>query len=215
MELLNTLLANPLLSFALTSLIIEITPGPNMAYLAALSLSQGMRTGFAAVAGIALGLAVYGAAVTLGLSAVIDNSRLLYEAMRWAGVGYLVWLAWDAWATEQNVSPDATNSNGDIAGWAAFRRGLITNLLNPKAAVFYIAVLPDFIRVGEGSVTIQTMTLSAIYVSIATLVHSVIVLMAAQLHGTIGSAAKRKVVRRILAVLLFAIAIWFAVSTSR
>lgn len=215
MELLNTLLANPLLSFALTSLIIEITPGPNMAYLAALSLSQGMRTGFAAVAGIALGLAVYGAAATLGLSAVIDNSRLLYEAMRWAGVGYLVWLAWDAWATEQNVSPDATNSNGDIAGWAAFRRGLITNLLNPKAAVFYIAVLPDFIRVGEGSVTIQTMTLSAIYVSIATLVHSVIVLMAAQLHGTIGSAAKRKVVRRILAVLLFAIAIWFAVSTSR
>lgn len=213
MELLNTLLANPLLSFALTSLIIEITPGPNMAYLAALSLSQGMRTGFAAVAGIALGLAVYGAAATLGLSAVIDNSRLLYEAMRWAGVGYLVWLAWDAWATEQNVSPDATNSNGDIAGWAAFRRGLITNLLNPKAAVFYVTVLPEFVQPDRGSLAMQTLMLGVLYVAIATLIHSAVVALAGAMQSTIDVANNRRTIRGAFAIALVGIAIWFAVAT--
>src|SRR3954465_1575458 len=82
---------SPLLAFALTAFIIEITPGPNMTYLAALSLSHGARTGFAAVAGIALGLMSYGIAAALGLAALIDSSPLLYELMRWAGVGYLVW----------------------------------------------------------------------------------------------------------------------------
>jgi threonine/homoserine/homoserine lactone efflux protein len=77
---------NPLLAFALTALIIEITPGPNMTYLAA--LSGGMRTGFAAVAGIAIGLLTYGIVAALGLAAVIDNSPLLYGLLRWGGVAY-------------------------------------------------------------------------------------------------------------------------------
>ena len=138
---------NPLLAFALTALIIEITPGPNMTYLAALSLSSGMRTGFAAVAGIAIGLATYGIVAALGLAAVIDNSPLLYGLLRWGGVAYLLWLAWEAWSSERETSPDAT-AGPDGEPWIAFRRGLVTNLLNPKAAVFYIAVLPEFIRSG-------------------------------------------------------------------
>jgi threonine/homoserine/homoserine lactone efflux protein len=78
---------NPLLVFALTALVIEITPGPNMTYLAALSLTSGRRTGFAAVAGIALGLATYGIVAALGLAAVIDNSPLLYGILRWGRRG--------------------------------------------------------------------------------------------------------------------------------
>ena len=98
-------MSTSLLAFALTCFVIEITPGPNMAYLAALSLSQGVRAGIAAVAGIALGLSVYGVAASLGLSAVIDNSAFLYETLRWGGVAYLLWLAWDAWAAERDVAP--------------------------------------------------------------------------------------------------------------
>ena len=127
-------MSTSLLAFALTCFVIEITPGPNMAYLAALSLSQGVRAGIAAVAGIALGLSVYGVGASLGLSAVIDNSAFLYETLRWGGVAYLLWLAWDAWAAERDVAPEAVE--GGIGPWTAFRRGLITNLLNPKAAVF-------------------------------------------------------------------------------
>jgi threonine/homoserine/homoserine lactone efflux protein len=200
-------------AFALTSLVIEITPGPNMAYLAALSLSSGMRVGLAAVAGIALGLAVYGLAAAFGLAALIDSSPLLYEALRWAGVAYLLWLAWDGWRSETASSTAATV--GAVSPAIAFRRGLVTNLLNPKAAIFYIAILPDFVRVDLDAVRAQTLALSAIYVAVATAVHLVIVLLAGTLQHRIDTPDKRRIVRRALALLLVGIAAWFAVSTRR
>jgi threonine/homoserine/homoserine lactone efflux protein len=203
---------NPLLTFALTALIIEITPGPNMTYLAALSLSSGRRAGFAAVAGIAIGLATYGIVAALGLAAVIDSSPLLYGILRWGGVAYLLWLAWEAWSGERETSPDATDGLEDDP-WIAFRRGLITNLLNPKAAVFYVAVLPEFIRPGAGSVMSQTLALSAVYVTIATLIHSGIVALAGTLQSKIATSDNRRAVRRLLALALVAIAIWFALTT--
>ena len=205
---------NPLLAFALTALIIEVTPGPNMTYLAALSLSSGMRTGFAAVAGIALGLATYGIVAALGLAAVIDSSPLLYGILRWGGVAYLLWLAWEAWSSERETSLDATDGLEDDP-WIAFRRGLITNLLNPKAAVFYVAVLPEFIRSGAGSVMSQTLALSAIYVTIATIIHAGIVALAGTLQSKIATPGNRRLVRRLLALALVGIAIWFAWTTGQ
>lgn len=206
-------MSTSLLAFVLTCLVIEITPGPNMAYLAALSLSQGVRAGIAAVAGIAIGLSVYGVAASLGLSAIIDNSAFLYETLRWGGVAYLLWLAWEAWTAEREISPETVD--GGINAWTAFRRGLITNLLNPKAAVFYVAVLPDFIQIGKGAVAAQTLMLSAVYVGIATAIHLVIVLLASRLQRVIATSEQRRTVRRVLAVLLAAIAVWFAFSTRR
>lgn len=202
-----------MLAFALTAFIIELTPGPNMAYLAALSLSQGMRAGFSAVAGVALGLSVYGVAAALGLTAVIDRSRLLYEVLRWAGVAYLLWLAWEGWARERENSPSRAEEQHQP--WPAFRRGLITNLLNPKAAVFYIAMLPEFIRDDGRTVLMQTLILSGIYVGIATAVHAAIVIMAGSLQNVVSTADRRLRVRRALALVLVAIAIWFAFSTGR
>lgn len=203
---------NPLFAFALTSLIIEITPGPNMTYLAALSLSSGMRAGFAAVAGIALGLLTYGIVAALGLAAVIDSSRLLYGLLRWTGVAYLLWLAWEAWSSERETAPDATDGP-DGEPWLAFRRGLITNLLNPKAAVFYVAVLPEFIRPDGGSVMSQTLALSLIYVAVATAIHCGIVALAGTLQSRFSTPDSRRTVRRLLALALVMIAIWFALTT--
>jgi threonine/homoserine/homoserine lactone efflux protein len=205
---------NPLLAFALTALIIEITPGPNMTYLAALSLSGGMRTGFAAVAGIAIGLLTYGIVAALGLAAVIDNSPLLYGLLRWGGVAYLLWLAWEAWSSERETSPDATDGP-DGEPWIAFRRGLITNLLNPKVAVFYVAVLPEFIRPGAGSVMSQTLALSAVYVTIATAIHAGIVALAGSLQSMVAASNSRRMVRRLLALALVIIAVWFALATGQ
>jgi threonine/homoserine/homoserine lactone efflux protein len=205
---------NPVLAFALTALIIEITPGPNMTYLAALSLSSGARTGFAAVAGIALGLLSYGVIAALGVAALIDNSPVFYGLLRWGGVAYLLWLAWESWSSERETSPEETDGNID-SPWPAFRRGLITNLLNPKAAVFYVAVLPDFIRADGGSVVMQTLLLSLVYVSIATAIHSGIVALAGTLQATIGAKQYRRTIRRALALVLVGIAIWFALTTGR
>lgn len=205
---------SPMLAFALTCVIIEITPGPNMTYLAALSLSNGMRAGFAAVAGIALGLMTYGVVAALGLAAVIDSSPLLYDLLRWSGVAYLLWLAWESWASERETSPEAIDGNHGQPS-LAFRRGLITNLLNPKAAVFYVAVLPEFVRADGGAVVLQTLLLSVIYVAIATSIHSTIVALAGTVQAHVGVADHRRTIRRALALALVGIAIWFAVSTGR
>jgi threonine/homoserine/homoserine lactone efflux protein len=205
---------NPLLAFALTALIIEITPGPNMTYLAALSLSSGMRTGFAAVAGIAIGLMTYGIVAALGLAAVIDSSPLLYGILRWGGVAYLLWLAWETWSSELETAPDATDGS-DGEPWIAFRRGLITNLLNPKAAVFYVAVLPEFIRPGAGPVMSQTLALSAVYVTIATAIHAGIVALAGSLQSMVAASNSRRMILRLLALALVVIAIWFALTTGQ
>ena len=171
-----------------------------MTYLAALSLSSGMRSGLAAVAGIALGLMTYGLIATFGLAAIIDELPLLYSVLRWGGVLYLLWLAWDSWTGADGTSGDP----GEERSWAAFRRGVITNWLNPKAAVFYIAVLPEFIRTDGGAVARQTLVLSLIYVAIATAIHATIVLLAGSLQSVIVTANNRRTIRRGFALMLVA-----------
>jgi len=208
------LMPTTLLAFAITFAIIELTPGPNMAYVAALSISHGARVGAAAVAGVALGLAIYGFVAALGLATIIEQSNVLYEILRWGGVAYLLWLAWEAWSSEHETAPEA----GDGAGHAirtVFRRGLMTNLLNPKAGMFYLAVLPSFVTPGTGSVMAQTLLLSGIFVVIASVTHLSIVLLARRHAGGLTDPTRRRAVRKIMAVALAGIAIWFAISTAR
>jgi RhtB (resistance to homoserine/threonine) family protein len=170
---------SPLLAFALTALVIEITPGPNMTYLAALSLSRGMRTGFAAVAGIALGLMTYGVIAAFGLAAAIDHSPWLYGLLRWGGVAYLLWLAWDAWSGKEDASPGRT-VGADARPWPAFRRGLITNLLNPKVGVFYVALLPQFLPPGSDPLAVGLL-LAGVHAIISVVWFAVLITLAAAL----------------------------------
>jgi threonine/homoserine/homoserine lactone efflux protein len=204
-------LNSPLLAFVLTSLIIEMTPGPNMAYLAVLGASHGRLAGFSAVLGVALGLAILGIAVGLGGGSLLLNSRVVYESLRWAGALYLCWLAFDSWrearqpieAVPLNQSPHFTH----------FRRGLVTNLLNPKAALFFIAVLPEFIQ-GLPSAR-ELAILVSIYVGVATLVHSLIVVLAGGLQAFFAAPRRRKMAGNFFAVLLLAIAVWLFASGRR
>ena len=161
--------ADLLLSFALAATLIELTPGPNMAYLAILSVEQGRRAGLSAVVGVALGLLGAGIAAALGLAALIDLYPPVYDVLRWAGVTYLLWLAWEGWRGSEG--PPAETDRLRWADAVYFRRGLITNLLNPKAYLFYLAVLPRFIEPTRPLMA-QTIVLSLIYVAIATAIHA-------------------------------------------
>ncbi len=183
-----------------------------MAYLAVLSAISGRRAGLAATAGIALGLLIVGVIAAMGVAAAINQSRFLYEALRWAGIAYLLWLAWDGWQDAEETSPGRTTPEANLDG--QFIRGLITNLLNPKAAVFYIAILPPFI-VPDRPVVLQTIGLSVVYVAVATAIHAGIVLLAASARPYLEDPALGRRVRRILSLALAAIAVWFAVSTAR
>ncbi len=198
-----------ILLFAGTSMLIELTPGPNMAYLAIVGVSQGRKPGYAAVAGVALGLAIVGIAAALGLAAMISASPLLYQILRWAGVVYLLRLAIDGWrdASEEIEHAPLGSSNA-----LYFRRGLITNLLNPKAAVFYIAVLPGFVD-PVGNVMQQTLILSATFVIVATAIHAGIVTAAGAARPLLEDPKRSMIVRRILSIMLALVALWFAWET--
>lgn len=200
-----------LAAFILTSAVIELTPGPNMAWLAIVAATEGRRPGFAAVCGVALGLALVGIAAALGLAAVITASPLLYETLRWGGVFYLLWLAWDGW---RDGGDGIEKMPFGARMLRYFRRGLITNLLNPKAAVFYIAVLPAFVDPAR-EVLAETVTLSMIYVTVATAIHAAIVTLAGLARHVLEDPRRSRIVRRVLSALLALIAIWFAWATGR
>jgi threonine/homoserine/homoserine lactone efflux protein len=193
--------------FALTSLLIELTPGPNMTYLALVSAQSGRRAGFAAVAGVAIGLAIIGVAAALGLSTVLAASPLAYAVLRWAGVVYLIYLSWDTWR-------DGREKNGPLVDSASqfFVRGLVTNLLNPKAMVFYVGVLPTFLNM-DGDLIRQSVILALVYVLIATTVHVLIVALAGTVQPLLTSPKLRKRTAAVFALMLLGVALWFAWST--
>lgn len=201
------------LAFAFTSLVIELTPGPNMAYLAILSASVGRRAGLAATLGVAFGLLAVGLGAALGLTALIASSNVLYQTLRWAGALYLLWLAWEGWRGKTETSPG--KADGGLDDHARyFVRGLITNLLNPKAGLFYVAVLPTFIDATRPLVG-QTISLSLIYVAVATLVHGGIALLADAARPWLENEHRSTFVRRALSLLLVAIALWLLFTTRR
>lgn len=195
-------------AFALTSFLIELTPGPNMTYLAIVAASRGRRQGFATVAGVAIGLAAIGMAGALGVSVIIQSSPLLYEGLRWAGFVFLLYLAWDAW----RATPYGAASTDTQVG-RYFARGFFTNVLNPKAAVFYVAVLPTFLDPGK-DVLGQTIVLTTVYVTVATAIHLAIVVLAGSTRALLDSPVREQFIRRLLALLLAAVAVWFFVKTA-
>lgn len=198
-------------AFLLASLVIELTPGPNMAYLAGLAATRGLRTGLAAVAGVALGLAALGLLAAFGVATLVRGSPAVYEVLRWAGVAYLLWLAWATATSEDGAEEGASETD---RARPAFRAGLITNLLNPKALIFYVAVLPTFSG-GADATLAWVVALSGAYVAVATIVHTGVVVGASRLRPILDDAHKRQRARRIFAVALVGIAIWFAIGTSR
>ncbi len=195
-------------AFAVTSVIVELTPGPNMAYLALVAATEGRSRGYAAVAGVALGLAVLGLLAAAGLATLIGASPVAYQVLRWAGVAYLLWLAWQGWRGSGDA--DAETDAG-LPLWVWFQRGLITNLLNPKAAVFYVAVLPTFLTPAGGLA--EAVLLSAIYVAVATIIHAAIVTLAGTAQDFLQDQTRARFVRRGLSLALAGVALWMLART--
>lgn len=198
------------LPFLAAVALMELTPGPNMGWLAIVSLSHGRTAGLAAVAGITLGLTLWMVAAAFGLTEVVLLWPALYQTIRWAGVGFLLWLAWDAW---RSTGDGADAAPIEMRRRALFRRGLIGNLLNPKAALLYVVLLPGFIRPAQGPLLAQALTLGSLHVVVSVIVHSVIVLTAARAGGALLTRAQGPRMRAAMALGLVAVAVWTAWET--
>lgn len=200
-----------ILPFLLAVSLIELTPGPNMGWLALVSLERGRCAGFAAVAGVTLGLAVWMLAAAFGLTEALMVWPPLFQLIRWAGVLFLLWLAWEAWRPEP-----ATVDSGPVeaARWRTlFLRGLTGNLLNPKAAVFYVGLLPTFMRPDHGSPLKQALTLGGLHLAVAIVVHMAIVLGAARAAPLLHARVQGAGLRALMAGGLVLVAAWMAWET--
>lgn len=163
-----------LAAFALISLGLVLTPGPNMVYLISRSLSQGRAAGLLSLAGVALGFCFYMFAAAFGLTALLFAIPHAYDAVRLAGAAYLLWLAWGA-LRPGGRSPFEVVRLTTHGPRKLFAMGFLTNLLNPKIAVLYLALLPQFVDPDRGGVLGQSLILGAIQIVTSVSVNALIV----------------------------------------
>lgn len=166
--------------FALTALVLVLTPGPNMIYCVSRTLSQGRRAGMLSLAGVLLGFVAHLLAAALGLTAVLAAVPVAFDALRLAGAAYLLWLAWDA-VRPGGRTPFQTRSLPIDSPAKLFRMGLVTNLLNPKVAMFYLSFFPQFLHPERGSVLLQSLQLGAVQVLVSGTVNALLILGAARI----------------------------------
>ena len=172
--------AGDLSLFALAALVMVLTPGPNMIYLVSRSLSQGRAAGVVSLFGVAAGFLVHMFAAAAGLTAVFMAVPLAYDALRWLGAAYLAWLAWQAFRPGAS-SPFQPDELPPDPAARLFAMGFLTSALNPKIAVFYLSVFPQFVRPEHGSVLAQSVTLGLVQIAVSFAVNLAIILSAARL----------------------------------
>ena len=153
--------------FLLASFVLAVTPGPGVFYIVARSVSQGLRSGLASVAGVALGNLGNAAAASLGLAALFAASALAFAIVRYAGAAYLIYLGIKALRAKNVAASHAEPEAAPL--WPIFRDGVMVALLNPKTAIFFTAFLPQFMTPqAEGSAALfQALALSALFVLMA------------------------------------------------
>ena len=166
--------------FALASVLLALTPGPNLLYLVSRTLCQGRTAGLISLAGTTSGFLFYALSSALGLTAVFVAVPVLFEVVRWAGAAYLLWLAWDAVRPHGSGGLFARRDLPLVRPAALFRTGVITSILNPKVALFYLALFPQFVDPARGSLLAQSLVLAAIQIVIDALIDSLFVLAAAR-----------------------------------
>lgn len=196
---------NDWLLFAAAALFVAITPGPNMVYLLSRSLCQGHRAGLLSLLGVIVGFLAHMVAAAVGLTALFMAVPMAYELLKWAGAAYLLFLAW------QSVKPGARSpfEAQDLPAdppRKLFLMGFFTNLLNPKIAIFYLSIFPQFVSPEHGSVFAQSVQLGLTQIVVSFCVNLSIVLSAAKLalwfaRSPRWLAAQRYVMGTVLAAL--------------
>ena len=183
------------LAFALISLGMVLTPGPNMVYLISRSICQGRGAGLISLGGVALGFVFYMLCAALGITALVMAIPYAYDALRIGGALYLLYLAWQA-VKPGGRSPFELRQLPQDSPRKLFAMGFLTNLLNPKIAVMYLSLLPQFIDPAHGSVFSQSMVLGFTQIVVSVSVNAAIAMLAGSIAGFLASRPRWVQVQR-------------------
>lgn len=169
-----------IVGIAIVALGLVVTPGPNMIYLVSRSITQGRRAGLLSLMGVAVGFFVYLVLAAVGVAAVLTLVPVLYLTIKIAGAAYLLFLAWRA-LRPGGESAFAPKELPNDPPRRLFAMGMVTNLLNPKIAVLYVSLLPQFVDPHRGHIAEQTLLLGLVQITVALTVNCMIVLSASKI----------------------------------
>ena len=176
--------SSTLVAFILATAGLLVIPGPAVLYMVNRTLADGRSAGLTAVAGLEVGDTIQAVLAAVGVSAVVATSATMFNAVKWAGVGYLVWTGLRTLAVEPSV---LRVDDGHTGRMRTFRQGVWVNALNPKTALFFLAVFPQFVDPDAEHATLQSLVLAVVFVVMATVFNS---------GWVLGAAALRPVLRR-------------------
>jgi threonine/homoserine/homoserine lactone efflux protein len=204
-----------LLTFGLVSLGMALTPGPNMIYLVSRSICQGRTAGLISLGGVALGFVFYMLCAALGITALLLAVPFAYDALRFGGALYMLWLAWQA-VKPGGRSPFQVRDLPADSPRKLFAMGFVTNLLNPKIAVLYLSLLPQFIDPQHGNVLGQSLVLGGVQIAFSLTVNSIVAMMAGSIAVFLAQRPAWIVVQRwLMGTVLAGLAVRMATEARR
>ena len=183
--------------FALACLALTATPGPDMLLLASRSISQGPKAGFASLAGVQAGTYCHAMAAAFGLSRLFVAVPVAYDAVRFTGAIYLLYLGIQAFKSAGTMVV-VTPAERRYSTWLMFRQGLLTNILNPKMALFVLALFPQFLKLEAGSVAFQIIVLATILNIIGLIVNGIVIVTVSRVRVSFDNASRFRRLPQIL-----------------
>jgi threonine/homoserine/homoserine lactone efflux protein len=195
------------------ALALNVTPGPDMLYVATRSTSEGRTAGVVSALGIAAGTLVHITALALGLSALLATIPLAYDVVRYAGAAYLLYLGARALLRPTPAGDVAAVQPAALG--VVFRQGMVTNVLNPKVALFFLAFLPQFVDPSRGSPVVQTILLGLLFNTSGTLVNVLVALGASRAGSWLRRGRAGQTLQRATGVIFVALGLRLALAGRR
>lgn len=173
-------------AFLLTTLVVVATPGTGAVYTIAAGLARGWKAGVIAAFGCTLGVVPHMIAAITGLAAILNASAVAFTVIKWLGVAYLLFLAWQTLRDRSAIS--VAEGESSLPFWRVIRTAILINLLNPKLTIFFFAFLPQFVTPGDATATLHMLLLSAVFMAVTFVVFA--------LYGVFAAAVRRGVISR-------------------
>src|SRR4029079_4122688 len=200
------------LLFLLSGILLNLTPGQDTLYIVGRSITQGRKAGLISALGIASGSVIHTLAAAFGLSAILATSAAAFTVVKLAGAAYLVYLGVQMWFARSTTSPDRPVVV-PAGAWGIYRAGLLTNVLNPKVALFYLAFLPQFVDPSASSKLIAFLFLGATFITTGTIWCIILALAASELAARFPpSGSTASIVRRLTGALFVGLGARLAVA---